>query len=57
MLGGYIQTTEESSFDGETHSLSLTLVRLTTTITAEEDTVCINVYLSGGQVDVSSCLD
>ena len=38
--------------------MSLTLVSLTTTITAEEDTVCINVYLiSGGQVDASSCLD
>ena len=56
MLGGYIQTTEESAFDGETHSLSLTLVRFTTTITAEEDTVCINAYLRVSLVDVSSCL-
>ena len=37
--------------------MSPTLVSLTTAITVEEDTVSINVYLSGGQVDVSSCLD
>ena len=37
--------------------MSLTLVSLTTTITAEEDTVCVNVYLRVSQVDVSSCLD
>ena len=37
--------------------MSLTLV--STTAATEEDTVCVLTctYLSGGQVDVSSCLD